>query len=246
MREDDLHVGEVLHPRWVPLQRHEAVVVNGGQGANNLVDGRAALANQVEAAVVVGIAHVDVLDVGTQVLDSLSRGLATGAIDVVDIPQSAQVVAGVAVHDSCHARGAGKDAAGLDQQNDAVCLGIRHKLTQGSVDGTLVIVLDNDDDLLDAGGSGEVDELLGDLNLLLTCGDVDRGVERRDAQALVAQGARRRLAVVAVKRAALAGEDGVDYGIVDLDAGEIHLEGGAYQLVPGVVSPAAGRKGKLH
>ena len=65
VREDDLHVGEVGHPRGIPLQRHVAVVVDGGQRAHYLVDGQRSLADQVEAAVVVGIAHVHVLDVGT-------------------------------------------------------------------------------------------------------------------------------------------------------------------------------------
>ena len=244
--EDDLHVGEVCHPRGVPLKRHEAVVVDGGQRPHHLVDGQGAFAHQVEGAVVVGVAHVHVLDVGAQVLDGGRRAFAAHAVDVVDVPQGTQIVAGVAVHDAGQARGAGEDTAGFDQQHHAVLLGVGDQLGERGVDGVLVVVLDDHADHAHAGGLSQVDEVLGVLNLLFARRDVDRGVERRDGKAFVAQGAGGCLRVVAVKRAALAGERRVGDGVVDLDAREIHLKGGAYELVPGVVSPAAGGKGKLH
>ena len=125
-------------------------------------------------------------------------------------------------------------------------LGVGHKLGQRSVDGILVVVLHNDARHLDARGRSQVDELLGGLNLLFAGRDVNRGIEHRDGEALVAQGASRGLGVVAVKGAALTRKSSVNQGIVDFDAREVHLEGSAYQLIPGVVGPTAGGKGKLH
>ena len=114
------------------------------------------------------------------------------------------------------------------------------------MDSVLIIVLRHDDDPLDTGGGSEVDKVFGGLDLLLARRDVDGGIERGDAQPLVAQRASSCLGVVALKRAALAGENGVDDGVVNLDAGKIHLERGAHELVPRVVGPTAGGKGKLH
>ena len=114
------------------------------------------------------------------------------------------------------------------------------------MDSVLIVVLHHDDDPLDAGGGSEVDKVFGGLDLLFARRDVDRGIERGNAQPLVAQRAGGCLGVVALKRAALAGEDGVDDGVVNLDAGKIHLKRGAHELVPRVVGPAAGGKGKLH
>ena len=244
--EDDLHVGEVAHPLGHPFQRNEAVVVDGGQRAHHLVDGKGAFAHQVEGTVVVGVAHVHVLDVGAQVLDGGRGAFAAHAVDVMDIPQGAQVVAGVAVHDAGQTRGAGEDAAGFDQQHHAVLLGVGDQLGERSVDGVLVVVLHDHAHHVHACRLRKVDEVLGVLDLLFACRDVDRGVEYGHGKALVAQGAGGCLGIVTVKRAALAGERGIGNGVMDLDAREIHFKGGAYQLVPGAVGPATGGKGKLH
>ena len=133
----------------------------------------------------------------------------------MDIPQGSQIVAGVAVHDARHARGAGENAARLDQQDDVAGFRIGHKLRQCGMDSVLIIVLRHDDDPLDTGGGSEVDKVFGGLDLLLARRDVDGGIERGDAQPLVAQRASGCLGVVALKRATLAGEDGVAaYGTI--------------------------------
>ena len=122
LREHDARVVHVLAPVAHPLQRHEALVVDGAQREHHVGDGQVALAHHAvgeHAVAVDGVLDVHMLDVVAQVGQRLLGGLAHEAIRMVQIPQRADAVRGKVGQQVAQARGVGVHAVGLHQQHHA-------------------------------------------------------------------------------------------------------------------------------
>ena len=244
--EDDLRVGEVVHPPGLPLERDETVVVDGRERAHEVLEGRGALPHQVVGAVVVRVAHVHVLDVGAQVLDGDAGLLLAVTVRVVHVPQRPEVIARILVEQRGQARRVGVDATRLDEQDDALFLGVRQCGGYRRTHGVLVFGLGLHADVGAGHGSREVDELADLAGVLARLGDVERGVDSGNRKLLGVQAADGRAHVVGVERRAFADERVVSERVVQLDALEVHLDGEVDQLVPRIVGPASHGKRQSH
>ena len=131
MREDDLPVGQVFHPFRLPLERDEAVVVDGREGVHDFPDGEITLADDSICAGLVAVTEMHVLDIGPKVGDGVGRAFAEVAVRMMNVPKGRQLVAGEVVHQVAQQRGIGIYAAGLDQDGDAALL--RHGDEAGEV-----------------------------------------------------------------------------------------------------------------
>ena len=238
VRQDDARIVRALLPLGLPLERDEAVVVDRRQRLHHLGDGQRTLADDVVAAAVVGVAQVDVAHVRAEVGDRGVGILAMVAVRVVDLPERGEVVAREGVHEGAQAARIGVDARGADEDRHARRGGSRQQRADGRADALLVVAVDGCGDAGDLHGAGGLDEAEDDVGGI-GIRQVARGVEARDAQAAVAQRARRGHRVVLVEGTAALDEVGALEEIVDLDALEVCVDRRLEQLVPGEVLPAA-------
>ena len=126
LSQNDLGIVNVCNPGGIPLQGDKAVVVDRGQRTDQILHRQVALAHKAVFAVL-GVAHVNVLDVCTQVGNGRFGRFACLKAGVVHIPKRAQTVTCKAIQNLTQRVGMRKAACSFQKQRYAHLLRIRQQ-----------------------------------------------------------------------------------------------------------------------
>ena len=246
MGKNDLPVLQVFHPLPLPLQRNEAVVVDGAEGADHIGNGHIAFADEVIGILIVRVPQMDVLHVSTQVLDGGIGALIKVPVRMVHIPKGTGKVTGVAFQKSTQLGSIGIDTAGLDENADTLLFCQGQQPLQIAVDHLFV----------GAGCPGHhirhfqimcnVHHVRKDVRIGFTFRKIQRSIQTGNRKLQVPQLPDGGCDIVLVERSAAIGHFRELEQIVDFNAGELHVQGGMDHLIPMQVAPAAGGKGEIH
>ena len=93
MRENDIYIIYSAHPFGVPFYRYESVIIDRTQCAHYICNRESSLTHKIIRILAVGILHVNVLYVSTEIFDGSPRSFRANIVRIMKVPQSAHIIA---------------------------------------------------------------------------------------------------------------------------------------------------------
>ena len=246
MRENDFVILKIVEPFWLPLQRDKGIVIDRREGAHHVFDRHRSFADQLIFAVVVRVTHMNVRDVGAEILDRLVARLAVISVRVVNVPQCRKMVAGKAVKHCAKTAGVGVNSAGFDQNTDVFLFGNGQELTQCGNYRILVVVQGTDDNVGDSRIVRNFNQIFDRRYRGFIKRNVKRGVKAGNGKSFVSELTNRSGGVVFVERTAFFHQRVKFCQIIYFNTRKAHIQGYVEHFIKGKVRPSSGGKRKFH
>ena len=240
MRKDDFTVRNVFHPFRFPLQGNKSVVVNRRQRVHHVLYGNGAFTDQIVIQVIIRITKVDMVDVSAEVADGGIRRFVEIPVWMVHIPQCAQFVTGIFIHQFPELSGIRENADSLNQHADSLFGELRNQPVNAFPDPFIIVMQGTNDDIRDFHGSSRIDQIGDEAGFILFCAEINAGIQARDRQMVLPQFPQGLIPVELVEDTAPVCQGRTFMKIIDLNSLKTEFGGIFHLLRPGELFPSAG------